>query len=74
MAEVSLAEQGEWLQLTVRDNGEGFDTGKKQDRPSLGLASMRERVNLLHGEMDIESAPGHGTAVMVWLPLQPVPA
>jgi signal transduction histidine kinase len=30
---------------------------------------MRERVNLLGGEIDIESAPGQGTTIFVWVPL-----
>jgi len=35
---------------------------------------MRERVNLLGGEVDIESTPGHGTSVIAWVPLQAVPS
>jgi hypothetical protein len=35
---------------------------------SLGLASMRERVRLLQGELDIESTPGRGTTVVAWVP------
>jgi signal transduction histidine kinase len=56
------------LQLAVSDNGSGFDPERSRDRPSLGLASMRERVRLLHGELDIESTPGRGTTVVAWVP------
>jgi len=58
------------LQLSVRDDGAGFDPAQQQKHPSLGLASMRERVHLLEGELDIESAPGQGTTILVWVPLK----
>jgi PAS domain S-box-containing protein len=58
------------LQLAVRDDGAGFDPALRENRRSLGLTSMRERVHLLHGEFDIESAPGQGTTVVAWVPLK----
>jgi len=57
------------LQLAVTDTGIGFDLAQHRQRPSLGLASMRERVRLLDGELEIESATGQGTSIVVWLPL-----
>jgi PAS domain S-box-containing protein len=58
------------LQLAVNDDGAGFDPALQRDHPSLGLASMRERVRLVAGELDIESAPGQGTTILVWVPLK----
>jgi len=58
------------LQLAVRDDGCGFDPALHRERGSLGLASMQERVRLLAGELDIESAPGHGTSIVAWGPLE----
>jgi signal transduction histidine kinase len=58
------------LQLTVRDNGAGFDTGQRRTGMSLGLASMRQRVISLDGRLDIESSPGRGTTVRAWIPLR----
>jgi len=57
------------VQLGVRDDGVGFDPAMARGRPSLGLASMRERVALVEGEIDIESALGHGTTVVAWVPI-----
>ena len=71
-AEVSLSPLDGGLQLAVSDNGTGFDSGKHAERPSLGLASIRERVNLLKGQVDIDSARGHGTTVIAWVPLSVV--
>jgi signal transduction histidine kinase len=71
--EVSLHGLEGGLQLAVRDDGCGFDPAAQRDRPSLGLASMRERVHLLDGELDIDSAPGHGTTILAWVPLNKEP-
>ncbi len=68
--EVSLREWDQGLQLAVRDDGCGFEAANQHARPSLGLASMRERVHLLGGELDIDSAPGHGTTILAWVPLE----
>ena len=65
---VTLSSRSAGLQLAVSDNGSGFDPQRSRDHASLGLASMRERVRLLHGEFDIESTLGHGTTVVAWVP------
>jgi PAS domain S-box-containing protein len=57
------------VRLAVIDNGNGFDMNRPRDHASLGLASMRERVRLLQGELDIDSRPGCGTTVQVWVPI-----
>jgi len=69
-AEVTLRPMDTGLQLAVTDDGTGFDLRQQRPRPSLGLASMRERVRLLEGELDIDSAPGQGTTILVWVPLK----
>jgi PAS domain S-box-containing protein len=69
-AQVSLRSVDGGLQLTVVDNGAGFDPVQDPQRASLGLASMRERVRLLEGKLDIESRRGHGTTVSGWIPLK----
>ena len=65
---VLLSPSGKGLQLAVSDNGSGFDPEGSRQHASLGLASMRERVRLLRGELDIESTPGRGTTVVAWVP------
>ena len=70
--EVSVSPMDGGLQLAVSDNGNGFDPGRHAERPSLGLASIRERVNLLKGQLDIDSAQGHGTTVLAWVPISVV--
>jgi signal transduction histidine kinase len=58
------------VQLAVRDDGIGFDPTVQKNPRTLGLASMDERVHLAGGELDIESAPGHGTTIVAWVPLE----
>ena len=67
---VTLRKMDEGLLLAVRDDGVGFDPLDPKRRRSLGLASMRERVDLVDGSLDIESAPGRGTEVIAWVPAQ----
>ena len=65
---VKLAPVRQGLELSVSDNGRGFDSAGKQLRGSLGIASMRERTRLLNGELEIRSSLGQGTTVTAWVP------
>jgi PAS domain S-box-containing protein len=69
-ASVSLRQLDGGLILSVRDDGAGFDAQNSDKKRSLGLASMRERVRLVDGTLDIESAPGRGTSVTACVPLE----
>ena len=55
--------------LTVADTGCGFNPGLGRQRPGLGLASMKERIELINGTYTIDSAPGEGTVIKVRVPL-----
>jgi two-component system nitrate/nitrite sensor histidine kinase NarX len=63
---------GDRLELVVGDDGKGFDPQAVRDpsRKSFGLASMRERVESLGGQLTLESQPGQGTRVMVAIPVK----
>jgi signal transduction histidine kinase len=58
---------GGWL-LAVEDDGAGFRPEGIREGMHLGLASMRERLQLAGGSLDIESAPAQGTTVTAWVP------
>jgi signal transduction histidine kinase len=70
IVQLSLALSSEGLRLTVSDDGCGFDPNLQSRRPSLGHASMRERIRLLGGSLNIQSTPGGGTKVVAWLPIE----
>ena len=69
-ATVTLRQIGDGLVLAVSDDGVGFESGRSEQGMHLGLASMRERVRLVRGTLDIESAPGQGTKVIAWVPVE----
>jgi len=69
-SEVHLSSDDKLLTLTVTDHGRGFNPEEKLTSLStFGLAGMKERVNLLGGQLEIQSAPGVGTQIQVMLPL-----
>jgi signal transduction histidine kinase len=53
------------VEVTVMDDGRGFDPHSVGDAGGLGLASMRARVERLGGALTIRSQPGQGTTVTV---------
>lgn len=59
---------GDELQLKISDNGRGMDVTRSK-RERLGLVGMSERAHMLGGSMEIDSAPGRGTRILVRLPL-----
>jgi signal transduction histidine kinase len=73
---ICLERNGEALRLTVADDGCGIDIGGRvspaQYGRGIGLLSMRERAEELGGTFTLRSAVGHGTTVLVALPLQSV--
>jgi two-component system sensor histidine kinase DegS len=61
------------IKIRIRDNGIGFNVREmlnSTDRPhSLGLLGMRERVELADGSIVINSSQGHGTDILIEVPL-----
>ncbi|MFC7062460.1 sensor histidine kinase [Halobacillus seohaensis] len=54
--------------IVIKDDGKGFDPSIKKEK-SFGLMGMRERVDMVNGELHINSTPGKGTIVTIQLPL-----
>lgn len=63
-----LGFSAEEIQLTIEDNGKGFDL-KKVPEDRFGLIGMNERATILGGKLTIESSPGKGTSIRVNIPL-----
>jgi len=66
-AVVEIREDADAVHLSVRDDGDGFDPASDTD--GFGLMGMRERVELLGGELRIESSPGSGVLVVASVPV-----
>jgi signal transduction histidine kinase len=68
--EVKLAQDENAVTLTIMDNGMGFDASTpRAGRSTLGLVSMKERVHLVQGMLEIHSTIGRGTSVCARVPL-----
>ena len=71
LVDISLLKKGKTIELSIEDNGIGFDvdtvsSARKHDR-GIGLASMKERVELSGGQLNIETSLGSGTCMrMLW--------
>ena len=68
-ASVTLESADSHLRLQVKDDGVGMKPGRLQSGAHIGVAGMKERANLVKGELSIESEPGRGTEVSVTVPL-----
>jgi len=69
-ARITLETTPDALHLLVQDDGCGFSPGGMRKPQSLGLLGLRERAELLGGDVAIDSAPGHGTCIRVQIPLR----
>lgn len=69
--DVCCVERDGWVELTVTDDGAGFDAAATAERVAaghIGLASQRARIEGAGGSLTIVSGPGRGTASTVCLP------
>jgi PAS domain S-box-containing protein len=60
---ISIMQKDRQLQVTIADDGKGFDTNKK--RTGIGITNIISRTELFNGQVKIESAPGHGCRMQV---------
>jgi signal transduction histidine kinase len=66
--DVLLERRGDHLLAIIEDNGVGFDTDAAGQSSRLGLLGMRERAEMLSGNLMIESTVGAGTTIYVEVP------
>lgn len=65
---IQIDETPAGIHLAVSDDGRGFDASR--EKKTFGLLGMRERITMQGGQLDIDSTPGQGARIHVWLPLQ----
>ena len=70
--DVHLRRLGDRVVLTIADDGDGFEVPDDPEAlgkvGSFGIGGMRERAKLAGGELSVESEPGDGTVISVWVP------
>jgi signal transduction histidine kinase len=65
---ITVHEDDDDIVLTLMDDGVGFDTGVPGPEGHFGMAMLRERAKVGGGTIEIQSAPGQGTTIMVRFP------
>ncbi len=65
---LDVQEDDREIRISIRDDGDGFDP--TSPTAGRGLTGMRERIELLGGEIDVSSKPGEGTEISARVPLQ----
>ena len=69
-ADVQLLQMGDEAQITIADDGRGFDATNRVERDAgLGLVSMSERARIMGGTVSIVSGPNQGTRVQATIPM-----
>jgi signal transduction histidine kinase len=72
--EMRLTTEGDTLLLSIKDDGTGFDLAAARQRAlvgkSIGILGMEERAGLVGGTVEMHSAPGAGTHILVRFPLK----
>jgi PAS domain S-box-containing protein len=64
----SLDIKGDQIRFSIIDTGCGFDPAAVQGNKSFGILGMKERVLSLGGSFELNSAPGQGTKILIYLP------
>jgi signal transduction histidine kinase len=69
---VQLTETATAVYTVIRDDGKGFDVDQVmsnyEQRGSLGMINLKERTQLIGGELNIRSVPGNGTRITIQVP------
>ncbi len=63
-----LKEEGN-LSISFEDNGAGFNISESQKENGMGLKNIYNRIRFLKGDVDIDSAPGKGTSIVIHVPV-----
>jgi len=65
---IDLTLEENQAQVSIRDNGKGFETEKLIEENGLGIKPIRERIELLGGSINVESASGQGCRINFAVP------
>ncbi len=72
-AVIRLKQAKDRICISVEDSGRGFDSAQldQMDKWGFGLQIMAERVQGTGGYLEVDTAPGEGVRVLIWLPVTP---
>lgn len=69
-AKLTINENKESLQITIVDNGKGFDSSKFDDQEGFGINQIKARINNLKGSITINSKLNSGTVIAIEVPIK----
>jgi two-component system NarL family sensor kinase len=67
--DISLMRDESSIRLSIEDNGKGFDETHPDFKAGMGLGNLRSRINFLNGKVDVDSRPGSGALISVYIPI-----
>src|SRR5439155_6724517 len=65
---VQLSYNANRLYITVEDDGKGFEEKEVTVNNGVGLKNIHDRIKVLNGKIDVRSAPGKGTSILIEVP------
>lgn len=68
--DIALIKEKKQISITLEDNGKGFVLNEQLQEEGMGLKNLYSRIRFLKGELDIDTAPGRGTSIVIHVPLQ----
>ncbi len=66
---IQIVSDEEGVDITIEDNGKGFDKTVKKPNSGIGLGNIYSRVTFLKGTVDIDTKPGNGTLIAIHIPV-----
>lgn len=66
---IELYEEGRMIELTIHDNGVGFDMEKVKQKKGVGLSNIISRAELFNGKVIIKTSPGNGCRLNINVPI-----
>lgn len=67
--DIQMSEEQGYFILIISDNGRGITENEKSNKSALGLLGMKERAQLIGGDVEVAGADGKGTVVSVRIPV-----
>ncbi|MFI3173231.1 MAG: histidine kinase, partial [Eubacteriales bacterium] len=68
---ISIAKIQNSIEITITDNGVGFEVSSLDTKDSIGLTNLKKRLHIMaNGSVNIQSTKGLGTSIIITLPLE----
>ncbi|MBL7760730.1 MAG: sensor histidine kinase [Sediminibacterium sp.] len=67
--DISIHQEADAIDVMIEDNGKGFNINQLPEDAGIGLQNIRSRIGYLRGTVEWNTAPGKGTVVAIYIPL-----